>query len=319
MSISKCTSRYRKGGGILIIIFLTLTEEQYRFIERMYNEKKLQYYNIAKTILKSSDDTEDAVSEAFRKIIENIDKILKLECHIIDPYCVVILKHESYNILRKKNQLPNMDETKLTDTNPSKEFERRMRKVLTGKSPQRQNHKAKGWTRHISTITRYAAIILLVMTVTFSATLAVNADLRAKFFHWVVQTFKEYSSFTTDVTQEEIDEMKPVDFSQYEVHYIPEGFELKERNVFHNSISYYYIGQNEESILILIESRDTIINSDTENATINEITYKDNPAYWWTKEEITHLIWQQDNMLCKITAHQTIEETMKIADNIKKS
>ena len=212
-----------------------------------------------------------------------------------------------------------MDETKLTDTNPSKEFERRMKKVLKGKSPQRQNHKAKGWARHMPTITRYAAMISIAIIITFSATLAVNADLRAKFFHWVVQTFKEYSSFTTDVTQEEIDEMEPVDFSQYEVHYIPEGFELKERNVLHSSVTFDYYNELNETIYILIGQGSMTVNSDTENATINEITYKDNPAYWWTKEGITHLIWQQDNVLCKITAHQTIEETMKIADNIKKS
>lgn len=97
----------------MIFIFLALTEEEKTFIEKIYREQKYKYLNISKKICASTEDAEDAVSEAFEKIMKKAEIILQLERHIIEPYCVVIVKHESYNILRKKNRKINIEETSI--------------------------------------------------------------------------------------------------------------------------------------------------------------------------------------------------------------
>lgn len=61
-------------------------------------------FSLAFSILKNKEDTEEAVSNAFIKIMENIDKISKIKCHEIAPYCVTILKNETINIIRKNKK-----------------------------------------------------------------------------------------------------------------------------------------------------------------------------------------------------------------------
>lgn len=61
-------------------------------------------------ILRSHSDAEEAVSQTFLKIIDHIDKISKLPCPQIAPYCVVIVKNESVNILRKRKKVINVEE-----------------------------------------------------------------------------------------------------------------------------------------------------------------------------------------------------------------
>lgn len=61
----------------------------------------VKLYNISFSILKNQFDAEDAVSQTFLNISKNIEKISALPCPQIEPYCVVILKNESINIIRK--------------------------------------------------------------------------------------------------------------------------------------------------------------------------------------------------------------------------
>lgn len=85
-----------------MIIFLSiLNNEEKEFIAELYNKLYLSMFKIAMTTLKNKNLSEEAVSNTFIKIMENIDKISKLSCPEIPPYCVNILKNESINIIRK--------------------------------------------------------------------------------------------------------------------------------------------------------------------------------------------------------------------------
>lgn len=61
-------------------------------------------YNISYKKLESKADAEEAVAQTFLKIIKHIEKISKLPCPQIEPYCVVILKNEANNIIRQRKK-----------------------------------------------------------------------------------------------------------------------------------------------------------------------------------------------------------------------
>ncbi len=68
----------------------------------------VKMYNISFNILKNkfdAFDAEEALAQTFLKIIDNIDKISKLPCPQIEPHCVIIVKNESMNIIRKREKL----------------------------------------------------------------------------------------------------------------------------------------------------------------------------------------------------------------------
>lgn len=91
------------GGDNLIIIFLgALSDNEKNLVNQLFKESNVKLYNISFKILRSHSDAEEAVSEAFLKIISHIEKIARLPGPQITPYCVVIVKNESANILRKR-------------------------------------------------------------------------------------------------------------------------------------------------------------------------------------------------------------------------
>lgn len=86
---------------IILIFFGTISDDEKELINEIFSKSNIKMYNISFNILKNKADAEEALSETFLKIINNIEKISSLSCHEIEPYCVVILKNETMNIFRK--------------------------------------------------------------------------------------------------------------------------------------------------------------------------------------------------------------------------
>lgn len=87
----------------MVIVFLgVLSDSEKELVNRLFKESNVKLYNISFKILRSHSDAEEAVSQAFIKIIDHIEKIVRLPGPKITPYCVVIVKNESTNILRKR-------------------------------------------------------------------------------------------------------------------------------------------------------------------------------------------------------------------------
>jgi RNA polymerase sigma-70 factor (ECF subfamily) len=95
---------------LFIIIFGTLSDSEKDLVDRIFKDSNIKLYNISFQILHSHSDAEEAVSQTFLKIINHIEKISKLPCPGIAPYCVVIVKNESANILKKRMKIVPMDE-----------------------------------------------------------------------------------------------------------------------------------------------------------------------------------------------------------------
>ena len=82
-------------------------------------------YNIAYKVLENPDDAEDALQEAFIRMMKNIERIKKIPCPERVPYCVVIVKNVSRNILRSRKLHISIDEVGdvVADTHPDPENE----------------------------------------------------------------------------------------------------------------------------------------------------------------------------------------------------
>ncbi len=90
----------------MIVIFLdVISDDEKDLINKIFVEMNVKMYNISFNILRSHFDAEEAVSQTFLKITDYIKKISSLPSPQIEPYCVIILKHETMNIIRtrKKN------------------------------------------------------------------------------------------------------------------------------------------------------------------------------------------------------------------------
>lgn len=90
---------------MIIILFGSLTDGERDFVNKIFLKMNVKMYNISFNILKDKFDAEEALAQTFLKIIDNIDKISKLPCPQIEPYCVIIVKNETMNIIRKREKI----------------------------------------------------------------------------------------------------------------------------------------------------------------------------------------------------------------------
>ena len=86
-----------------------MSDDERDFINKLFLEMNVKMYNISCNIVKNKFDAEEALAQTFLKIIENIDRISKLPCPQIEPYCVIIVKNESFNIIRKRKKLVHVE------------------------------------------------------------------------------------------------------------------------------------------------------------------------------------------------------------------
>lgn len=108
---------------MIFIFFNVISEENTDLVNKIFSKTNVKMYNISFNILKNKIDAEEAVSETFLKIIENIDKISSFPCPKIEPYCVVILKNERMNILRKNKKVLQVEDMDSLNNDESNKLE----------------------------------------------------------------------------------------------------------------------------------------------------------------------------------------------------
>lgn len=89
-----------------MLIYLTIIEleEDKRKFERIYLSYKQTMFYAANLILKDHHLSEDAVHQAFLRIIDNLDKINENDCHKTRAFLVVVVEHISIDIYRKRKR-----------------------------------------------------------------------------------------------------------------------------------------------------------------------------------------------------------------------
>lgn len=86
-----------------------MQDKERDFVNKLFSKMNVKMYNISFNILRDKFDAEEAVAQTFLKIIDNIQKILALPCPQIEPYCVIILKNETMNIIRKRKKVVHVE------------------------------------------------------------------------------------------------------------------------------------------------------------------------------------------------------------------
>lgn len=82
-----------------------MSENEKDLVNKIFLKINVKMYNISFNILRDKHDAEEALSQAFLKIIDNIQRISALPCPQIEPYCVTIVKNETMNIIRKRKKV----------------------------------------------------------------------------------------------------------------------------------------------------------------------------------------------------------------------
>jgi len=174
---------------------------------------------------------------------------------------------------------------------------------------------AQKYGNHIA-LKRTAAAVLIA-AVSFAATLTVNADFRARFFHWLVETFPEFSQFSTvsepDAGQPDFEKLKNM-----EIGYLPEGFVLTDSLEIDPMIVYRYQDASGKTITLNASlPTGSPVLFDTEGIPINQVTIDDQTAYWWEKDGLCYLVWRKEGFEFNLTGKTDHGEAIKIAKNIK--
>ena len=91
---------------MLAVLLATIesTQDQQKFIE-IFEHNHEQMERTALRILKTQQDAEDAVQNAFVKVIRHFDKIYDLPSDRLPYWLIAIVKNEAFSILRKQQKI----------------------------------------------------------------------------------------------------------------------------------------------------------------------------------------------------------------------
>lgn len=94
-----------------MIVYLQTIEndEDKRKFERIYMKYRNLMFYVARKILNNQLDAEDAVHQAFVSIIENLDKILDVDCPKTRSYIVIIVERKAIDLIRKNEKVVSME------------------------------------------------------------------------------------------------------------------------------------------------------------------------------------------------------------------
>lgn len=103
----------------MLQIYLSLvdTEDERNLVTKLYTKYEQKMYRVAMSILHNNHSAEDAVHEAFLRIIKNIHKLTFENDIKTEALVVIIVRRVSLNMLRteKKYELYNVDDEDFED------------------------------------------------------------------------------------------------------------------------------------------------------------------------------------------------------------
>ena len=90
----------------MLMLYMSMIDssEEKRKFERLYLAHKQTMYYVALGILKDVQEAEDAVHQAFLRVMDRLDKIDEQDCHKTRAYLVVITESTAIDIYRKRKR-----------------------------------------------------------------------------------------------------------------------------------------------------------------------------------------------------------------------
>ena len=108
------------GEFSMLNLYLSVltSDDDKDIFEEIYINYRQMMYSVAYKILNNTEDSEDAVHQAFVTMADNFDKIKSIPCHELKPYIVIIVRNVSINIYnknkRKAERAIDIDESNLS-------------------------------------------------------------------------------------------------------------------------------------------------------------------------------------------------------------
>lgn len=171
----------------------------------------------------------------------------------------------------------------------------------------------KALSRMFRALPRQAAIILITVLIGISVTLTVNAEFRQKVISWVVEIFETYGIF--EIKGEKEPDMAVL--QTYKPTYLPKGFQLFNIVTQPSLILYEYGTDSGESLSILMSLSDGRIYMDTEGVELKEVDFEGTTAYYFEKDDSSHLIFGKDGYHFVVYGNVDKGEILKIAEEKK--
>ena len=78
------------------------TDEQRNILSEFYEENKNKFFSLAYAKLQNSEESEDAVQEAFLRIVKYPEKFFSIEPHKRLPYSIIIIRNVVLQMLEKQ-------------------------------------------------------------------------------------------------------------------------------------------------------------------------------------------------------------------------
>ncbi len=159
------------------------------------------------------------------------------------------------------------------------------------------------------------AMLLIVLTVIFAATMSVKAW-RVKLFNTIIDTFEKFSEIRYEDVDKSIDKIEDNTF--FVPGYVPEGFKLDKENTNFFGQSIIYRNKNGEEIVFeqyKLENRRMII--DTEGTELESIIIHGYEAYFYSNKGINNILWNDGYYGFIISSAIHKEEIIKMAESTK--
>lgn len=173
-------------------------------------------------------------------------------------------------------------------------------------------------------LTRYAktaAVIVLLVSMSFTALLA-NADaLRSEYFDFIFQNSDTYVAVIpveAGKSDAEAEKNLPSDWEEvYYPDYLPEGYHFVEAEAAGSAKTIAFQNEALETLLLTQEPSDGAeILVDKEGALNGKTTVQGNPAYWASENGETTLMWNQYGSLFLLYGTVALEEMIRIGEHL---
>ena len=173
-------------------------------------------------------------------------------------------------------------------------------------------HKAR---RVFLNVGKGIAAAVVILAVSFTTAVTVNAEFREKVVRWFIETFKEFSIFNTSTGEEITIE----DLKSYQPTYIPERYQHIGTSETPVSISFSYAAEDGEALYVTFTLPGIDFLTDTENMEIQKLEYMGGEAYMMFDEDSRGtLAFSLDGIPVYISGRIIEDEAYAIADGIVK-
>ena len=185
---------------------------------------------------------------------------------------------------------------------------------------EKEEKRRNNFTRMKKTATRVlqAACILLIVALAAPIAIAKVEPLRSMVLRFLISRDEEQGAANFDmVIEEELAFNVPEGWSgEYYMTYIPEGFEIYDLVEFAAIIEY----RNEEGRMLIFSdyTSGTSASTDIENADTWYTTVQGKKAYVISKNGRCTIVWAIDDRFFRVNFDGSYEETLKIAESVRK-